>query len=603
MDNKDFDFIKNKFDADGVKAPDSISENNMIKRLTEKPKVKFYNKKSFKSLVSVAACFAVVLGVITFQQVRTGGEPQGYVTSFNNYGEIKAQVNKLNRVNLFDISNYSIKGDKTEYSYGDSAAEGGADYSNAESSYNETYVQVEGVDEADIIKNDGKYIYYVTESCEVMIYEGEQLISSIDDFKIDYESDEYYYASDYCYVNDIYVKGDRLIVNISNEEYVDEEYVTNTVAYIYDISDITSPIVLESFSQSGYYITSRMIENQLYIISSKHVYDCETEKDCYIYTTQGEGRTTLPATSVYCGENMEDSSYVVISAIDINDCKRTADPKAFFGCGATVYCNQNNLYLAIYGENNTEIVKAVLEADSISFTATTTVPGYVDSQFAMDEKDGYLRVATSDNKANNLFVLDENLNKVGEVTGFAENESIQAVKYIGDMAYVITFEYIDPLFVIDLSDPTSPVIKGSLEIIGFSSQLMPVDENTLLGIGYDDTFGMKLALFDISNPSSPTVLDSISMPNYSSEAQYNHRAIVVNREEGYFALDYSDYEYDNDTSGAMVVKIIDGKINITQKYEIDPVNEYAYARRVTYIGDTFYVLDSEGFIYTFGYNN
>ena len=216
----------------------------------------------------------------------------------------------------------------------------------------------------------------------------------------------------------------------------------------------------------------------------------------------------------------------------------------------------------------------------------------------MDERNGCFRIATSDEIGNNLYILDSQLNKISEITGFAENEQIQAVKYIGDMAYVITYEQTDPLFVIDLSDVQNPEIKGSVEITGFSSQLVSVDENTLLGIGYDDIFGIKLALFDISNPSSPTVLDSYTMPEAYSNAQRNHKAIVINKDKNYFAIDYSQYADEGTETGGLIFEIKDKKINILNKHSITPTG-YDDAERVTYIGDTIYILDSIGSIYAF----
>jgi uncharacterized secreted protein with C-terminal beta-propeller domain len=219
----------------------------------------------------------------------------------------------------------------------------------------------------------------------------------------------------------------------------------------------------------------------------------------------------------------------------------------------------------------------------------------------MNEKDGYFRVATSDDNGNNLFVFDSELNEVGKVTGFAKGESIRAVNYLGDMAYVITYEQTDPLFVIDLSNPSAPEIKGSVEITGFSSNLVFVDENTILGVGYDDTWGIKLALFDVSNPTSPKVLDSYVMENAYSNAQSNYKAIVVNRDKGYFAIDYNKTSTDDysTVTGGLIINVENGKINITNNYKLNTGDNCSYAQRLTYINDTIYILDDYGNIYSF----
>ena len=174
----------------------------------------------------------------------------------------------------------------------------------------------------------------------------------------------------------------------------------------------------------------------------------------------------------------------------------------------------------------------------------------------MNERDGYFYIATTGQRdgmdVNNLFVLDKSLKETGKVTGFARDESIRAVRYIADKAYVITYEAIDPLFVIDLSDPAKPHIEGEVKIDGFSTLLVPVSKDTLLGIGYatgDNGYGgefaagLKLALFDISNPSEPKVIDSKEFENMNSPAQDTHLALTVNSKEGWYAIPYEIYRY------------------------------------------------------------
>ena len=255
--------------------------------------------------------------------------------------------------------------------------------------------------------------------------------------------------------------------------------------------------------------------------------------------------------------------------------------------------------------NNLEIKGTNLldfEAENeIKIAAKTTVNGYIHNQFSMDERNGYFRIATTDGRANNLYVFDNNLKQVGEVTGFAKKEEIKAVKYVGDTAYVITYEETDPLFVIDLSNPSNPVIKGSVKITGFSSQLLSIDENTIFGIGYSDDGGIKLALFDVFAPESPKVLDSLVIENSWSNAQFNHKAICINRQQGYIAFDADFYDTDSgtDKSGAVVIKLDGKSISLTDKLIINPTEEFDYAQRVTYIGETLYVLDNAGNIHSF----
>lgn len=605
MTNNDFDFIKNKFDNDGVSAPDSISEDAIAKKLPSKAKIRFFEKQSFKKAVSLASCFAVLIGIMSFALpkanplvsygINHSDVKTAEIKAFDNYSSLKDNINNYITVQSFkNILSFT------------SLTVGGVADGNWGKSFGETYVQVEGIDEADILKNDGKYIYYLNEHNTIFIYEGDRLVTEITDFR---STSEYNYDDSYSEsVEDMFVADNKLIVNTYScyDKEMNGYSVGNfTNSYIYDLSDISSPELLKKFTNSGGYNSSRLIGDMLYIVSNKYVglgKNDYSEEDCYIYYGEDDEMTVLPANSIMYGESIESSECIILSAININKLKRTADTKAFFGCSSDVYCNHNNMYVSSWGADS-QLVKIEFNENEIKFAASVTLNGYIHNQFSMNESDGYLRVATTDQNGNNLFVLDNQLNLVGSVTGFAEGEEIKSVNYIGDMAYVITYEEIDPLFAIDVSDPENPVIKGSMEITGFSSQLVPIDENTLLGIGRDN--GVKLVLFDISNPAELKAFDSYVIADSFSETQWNHKAITINKEKNYFAIDY----FENDDYGhalkssVLVFNTDNNKINIINDYQVDVSNsdeDICYSvKRTTYIGDTLYALDSEGSIYSF----
>ena len=289
-------------------------------------------------------------------------------------------------------------------------------------------------------------------------------------------------------------------------------------------------------------------------------------------------------------------------------------------------------------------MRASLDGVNIRFSGTCKVRGYAVNQFAMDERDGYFRIATTSERdgmdVNNLYVLDSDLREAGKVTGFARNESIKAVRYFGDKAYVITYEAIDPLFVIDLSDPTDPEIEGEVMIDGFSTLLVPAGEGRLLGIGHatgDNGYGgefdsgLKIVLFDISDPSEPKVLDSKEFEDMTSFAQSDHHALTINTKDGWYAIPYEVYRYEELTDGdGMVVLDDDAETPSdveTDDIEIEPeepaVTETHEAGimvftagdkfgkidqhkldadqlfRSVYIGDWIYALDANGDVYSF----
>ena len=307
----------------------------------------------------------------------------------------------------------------------------------------------------------------------------------------------------------------------------------------------------------------------------------------------------------------------MLSAYNTLDFSTQTESKSILGAVDDIYCNESHMYIysTVWNDSNyrsnTQILKADL-TDGIEFTAYTEVDGTIDDQYALDEYDGNLRVATTSydewSDSNNLFVLDESLSVIGSVTGFAKNESIKAVRYLGDTAYVITYEQTDPLFVIDLSDPTAPAILGEVKISGFSTMLVPIGGDKLLGIGYhteneDYTTlevqeGLKLALFDVSDKTNPQVLDSMSFVNCDSPVQYNPKALVYNPDRGDYVipLNYSDWgHYDSKTGEYVYVDeyhggVLNFRVNGDKLEEISRyTTDYEEVDRCVYVGDDIYM--------------
>ncbi len=617
MDN--FDFIKNKFDTDGLKAPDSISEDVIAEKLADKPKLKLYQQPVFKKAVSIVACFVLIVGIFSialpkaeYRYVKSGewsDVTSTKIKTFSNYNQmvIKADEIKQAKRNYYDSLYYG--GDVYDDGWDTNTASGtfNNDMIGGIGSFAETYKQVEGVDEGDIIKNDGKHIFYVNNDNEVLIYEGEKLVSKITDYVYLEDRYGYHYDNVHGSINELYINNNQLIlIEVSIDDDNRTASATKTNIHIYDISDINNPKKIKTFSQNGNLPKTRMIGSQLYVISNVYTYSLENAEDYYMYTEEDGVETIISADSIHYCDGSTETDCFVISAVDTEKMKRSTDTKAFFGFGSKVYCNEKNLYIILnnYSFSNnrsTGIVKIELKTNKIKFSEAIEINGYVHSQFSLDEKDGYLRVATTDENGNNLYVFDDDFKKIGEITGIAEGELIKAVRYIGDMCYLITYEQTDPLFAIDISNPKNPVIKGSVEITGFSSQLHPIDENTIMGIGYSDNFGIKLVLFDISNAAKPKVLDTYVMDaEYArSNAQENHKAIIVNNDKDYIAIDYLCYDNYNVDTGALLFNAENNKINVLNKFQVNCVEESDNIERVTYIGDTLYAFDSNGSIYSF----
>lgn len=591
----DLDFIKKKFDDDGVTPPVNLESDN-IKNAIEKShnkRIKFTNSKVLKTAVSLVACIAIVAVSLNLAFTQSNQKPpvtnnslqseNAVFDTFSSAKEIKEYFKSIEKNNKsYNFFKDTIKGAETAKD-------------TASLTYSKTNVQVENVDEADIIKNDGKYIYTASSNSEnkISIYKPDgkkvKLMSQIEYNNVDDDENE-------AFISDIYIYNNYLIAQSYSYDENSWEY---TNIDIYSLADIKKPKKIYSFSQQGSYVSSRITNGKLLVVSNRYISSdlCKTDEDYLPKTKINSAEKNLSPKDICIVNDSNSESFLIVSEIDILSKENTVVSKAIAGAGTNIYCNENNIYIAnsVWDDQNqahrlkdisptlkfnTEIYKIDITS-GIKFTAKATVSGAVNNQFSMDEYAGNFRIATtaSDEKSNDinkLYVFDSSLKMLGEIEGFAKGESIQAVRFSGNTAYVITYENTDPLFVIDLSNPQKPEIKGSVKISGFSTNLIPISSNQLLGIGYADdntnpyTDGIKFVLFDVSNPQKPTVLDSKVIHNATSEAQDNHKAILVNGKSS-FVIPYEDDNFENGytvnlKAGSIAFEVKDNKINISKKY-------------------------------------
>ncbi|MCJ8306193.1 MAG: beta-propeller domain-containing protein [Nitrosopumilus sp.] len=220
----------------------------------------------------------------------------------------------------------------------------------------------------------------------------------------------------------------------------------------------------------------------------------------------------------------------------------------------------------------TIIHKISIDKEKIEYVTKGIVPGRLLNQFSMDQSGDRFRVATTIEiytqyegtiRSNSVYVLDEQLNIVGELEDIAPDESIFSARFMGDRLYLVTFQQIDPFFVIDLSSDT-PKILGKLKIPGFSNYLHPYDEEYVIGIGRDtkeigegriQQLGIKIALFNVADVNNPKVTDDIIIGDSStqSEALYNHKAFFFDKTRGVLSIPISGdiKSLDNITSSKM----------------------------------------------------
>lgn len=486
--------------------------------------------------------------------------------------------------------------------------------------YSKTNVQVENVDEADIVKTDGNYIYYITQQT-VYIIEAENLkiISSLK-LKNDKESFS---------PSELYINNDKLIVignyytyeqndNNSRSDYIASiTSKTMAEAIVYDIKNKENPEEVRKVRLDGNYRDSRMIGENVYLISSKNAYYYDGIKESEVLpvvydTTAGEN--IIKATDIAYFPDTDSYSFMTVAGFDINN-EQSVCTETFFGASDEIYASENNLYITRisyegdwnYNTANNIIYKFKLDENKIELLCKGEVKGNLKNQFSMDEYNGNLRIATTigydDEATNTLYVLDENLKEIGKIENMAVGEKIYSVRFIGKIGYVVTFEQIDPLFVIDLSDPTNPTIKGELKIPGYSSYLHPYDETHIIGIGYNtksNGYGgvtnanMKMSMFDVSDLENPVELFHVDIgDSYAySDIMYNHKVLFENKAKNLigFPITLREKNASKDRDAFVVYKI-DLENGFERYGEISHEIDYrTNIDRVIYIGNTLYTL-------------
>jgi uncharacterized secreted protein with C-terminal beta-propeller domain len=265
------------------------------------------------------------------------------------------------------------------------------------------------------------------------------------------------------------------------------------------------------------------------------------------------------------------------------------DATAVIAGGQTVYASTESIYVATnvwvpsnwFGEEDADFDESYSTAihkfsisgsDPAEYEASGSVQGHLLNQFSMDEYDGRLRVATTDgppwgfddSSESYVAVLEQQgdrLVEVGSVGDMGHGERIYSVRFIGDAAYVVTFRQTDPLYVVDLSNPSAPTVAGELEILGYSAYLHPLGDGRLLGIGQDAdeegrTRGAKVSLFDVSDPSDPREVDSLVLEDSYTDAEWDHHAFLYWAPEQIMVMPLQAWQ--DDFTGAIVLKLDDG---------------------------------------------
>lgn len=512
------------------------------------------------------------------------------------------------------------------------AGAGEADHSTVNS-------QVEGVSEGDIVLTDGRYVYVgsmQTQSILIIEVDGAYMkqVASIPFTGNDKDG--------YSWLQEMYISGDYLITVSNRSEMMASDKFTMsrgvaidcmwypsrqfTEYTVYDVSDRNKPVVKRSFEVEGNSIATRMIGDYLYFVSTRYLYmpymEDMGEADIlpvYRDTTTDEKFQVVPVQDIYYFPESQDATYMFVGAFDITS-DEPANMESYMGAGSQIYMSSENLYVAqqVWKEKSqTQFYRFHVDGTSLTFADEAVIEGYLLNQYSMDEYNGVFRAALTDwGKGNYVYTLDvETMQGLGRTEALAPDEQIQSVRYMGNMAYVVTFRQTDPLFTIDLSDPRNPTVLGQLKIPGFSTYLHPVGDGLLIGFGRNvlETYvdlpgggrevvgtmdiGMKISLFDISDPRDPKEIDVMALDRNSYSYAFNNpRAIMVDQKRSIFAFGEINYSKAIDSQYRYRVIAVQNRKLVSLAALQDSFSaDYNHdRRRLCYIGDTLYATGDSG---------
>lgn len=564
MEKREQDLLyKIEVGSENVVVPDSLKPENMKKKLEqcawEERRRK--RRRQWKFAGAAAAGIVLVAGITVYQnRTRMVKSDSAVINSADSSDGVvaksveKCPVNKGNQENqkyyaksYKEIRKYIEASEKEETAKGSTkeqllCADATGDYSN-------TNVRQEGVDEADVAKTDGRYLYVLEDDGDyVSIVDTKTNMKKISEIKApkDETIEEFYLIE----------KNKKVVMicsNSSDDDYEDVEDVTmssliskqteGTQVVTYDVQDKKHPKKVGKVSQSGEYESSRISDEYLYLFSNYWVPENWKKKHPETYIPYVDD-SLMKAKDICLPDGMKGCMYEIISAIDLKHPDKIADSKAIFSEGGDAYVSNKNIYY--YEEEwtgngkqeKTLLRKLSYKKGKLAVVAQKTFKGYLNDSFSIDEYDGYLRMVVTRGKTNAVYVLDQKLKLTGKITNLAKDERVYSARFLGDTGYFVTYKETDPLFSVDLSNPKNPKILGRLKIPGFSNYLHFYGEDKLLGIGMDVdkkgdvTDGVKLSMFDISDKKNVKEEHKYTLKDvYSTDVEWDYKAALIDVEK------------------------------------------------------------------------
>ena len=526
------------------------------------------NKRILNNFINTAVAFAAILA-LTFVSGNIYNKLNR--NRPDNVGQIKIQELKLpsfqNKEQIVDLIKNNIKegmgskpmvfGNKEQTKSLDNIESQGA------SSYSKTNNQVEGVEESDIIKTDGKYMYILRS--KVLEGKVEKEVSIVEAYPADSMKVKSNIPLPKEVLNgSIHILSDKLILLYD----INANDTLQSVVKIYDKTDITNPKLIREITYSGKRLSDRLINNQLYIVTEKLPYsnkigykeidkiNSSDVEEPIIKDSLDNKENKIEYNDIKYCPGIPTENFITIASVNLSQMSEKSISKTILASSSNMYVSEKNLYISGYNlkDEKTLFFKFALNNGAINPIGTGEAPGMLLNQFSMDEYNENFRATTTNRKENitenNLYVFDKNMNITGKLEGLAKGEKIYSSRFMKDKAYIVTFKQVDPLFVIDLSDSKNPKVLGELKIPGFSTYLHPYDENTLIGLGentvevnekgreFTRTEGIKISMFDISDFNNPKEIHKVIIGKSGtySELLNNHKALLYSKEKNIFGF-------------------------------------------------------------------
>lgn len=688
--------IANLIKKDSKDIPKISTDINVINQIRTTGR-KNKNKMIIRLCTGFAACLVLVVGTVLWY--RTNNENKARELASRTVHVAKSnesrmassydEIYKTMSEKAIDYSDtYRTKATAKSSSSDSTMSSDGVKKRSDSKAYSTTNIQTEGVDEGDVVKTDGEYIYIVNDKkpvVNIVKAQGKET-KKIAKIKIKYNKED-------VNVKEIYYADNKLIVISGVYEddvlYGIEDSVSGvnngksiTIISVYDITDRSNPKLIKQNTQQGAFDSSKLSGNYVYTISEANVNITDKKDSCVPEINE----KPMDYSKIYLPNKIDDCGYTVITVMDINNPDKFYDQTAIAGNVQNVYVSENNIYLIddkyeeidisdtkkgknilkkknigklqeskknlsakeikkvkkTYGgeydwskvtetrkigyfksQIKTNIVKYSYKDGKLNFVNENSVEGYVDSNLSFDEKAGCLRFVSSNSTSsyagertvlkdgkgkiisenivntndyekyyeeevldNNVYVLDENLKEVASIKGLAKNESVYAVRYLGNYGYFVTYENTDPLFTVDFSDMKNPKIVGKLKLPGYSDYLHFYDENSMLGLGMENDKYLKFEMYNVSNGKAKQISRKVLKRYMYSDALYDYKSIIVDKEKNLigFNATLSNGNYDD------VYVLYRFENNKFKKLAEVSLSGESYAVRGLYIDNYFYIV-------------